>query len=66
MQFSPQQWGPIIDGADIFERALIDAYGSVGMTVTFIDDYRTHHVFGGEIHCGTNAVRTIDDEWWRL
>ncbi len=36
------------------------------MTVTFIDDYRTHHVFGGEIHCGTNAVRTIDDEWWRL
>lgn len=27
-------------------------------------DWRTHQVFGGEVHCGTNTIRAADTAWW--
>ncbi|MBY4131060.1 hypothetical protein HQO83_21940 [Rhodococcus fascians] len=64
--FAPKQWGPVINGTDIFDAAVRDVYAAHGMTVTFIDDYESHHAIGGEIHCGSNAVRTARGTWWKL
>jgi protein-arginine deiminase len=33
------------------------------MSVAFIDDYMSHHVRGGEVHCGTNTLREME-KWW--
>ncbi|MBY4402364.1 hypothetical protein HQO26_13680 [Rhodococcus fascians] len=64
--FAPKQWGPVIDGTDIFDAAVREVYAAHGMTVTLIDDYESHHAIGGEIHCGTNAVRAVRGNWWKL
>ncbi|MDF3144406.1 MULTISPECIES: protein-arginine deiminase family protein [unclassified Streptomyces] len=29
-----------------------------------LDDWRTHHVFGGEVHCGTHTIRAAGTPWW--
>lgn len=63
---SPKQWGPVIGGTDIFAAAVEDAYAQVGMDVTFIDDWYSHHVGYGEVHCGTNTYRDATAPWWRL
>ncbi|WP_169813914.1 protein-arginine deiminase family protein [Actinomadura kijaniata] len=62
---APRQWGPVVGGRDVFQDAIERAYRKVGMEVDHIDDYTTHHSMGGEIHCGTNAVRTVTKPWWR-
>ncbi|WP_433654581.1 protein-arginine deiminase domain-containing protein [Nocardia sp. CA-128927] len=56
---APRQWGPIIDGRDVFEAAVTEAYRSAGVSVHYVDEWETLHVAGGEIHCGTNALRQI-------
>ncbi|MCY1646621.1 protein-arginine deiminase domain-containing protein [Caulobacter sp. SL161] len=61
----PQQWGPVIDGQDILQVAVEKAYASVGIKAWSIDDWLSHHSWGGEVHCGTNATRTISADWWR-
>lgn len=58
-------WGPNINGTDILEEATKEAYARVNMTVWFIDDYMSHHVRGGEVHCGTNTLRDTNVEWWK-
>lgn len=61
---SPKPWGPSVDGKDVFEEAAISVYAKAGLTVTFMDDWDTHHIGWGEIHCGTNTVRQTDQPWW--
>ncbi|KAG6353410.1 hypothetical protein INS49_005591 [Diaporthe citri] len=61
---SPKPWGPLVDGKDVFEEAAISVYAKAGLDVTFMDDWDTHHILGGEIHCGTNTVRQTDQPWW--
>lgn len=61
---SPKPWGPLVDGKDIFEEAANKVYAKAGLTVTFMDDWNTHHNGGGEIHCGTNTIRQADQPWW--
>lgn len=61
---SPKPWGPLVDGKDVFEEAAISVYAKAGLDVTFMDDWNTHHIFMGEIHCGTNTVRQADHPWW--
>lgn len=61
---SPKPWGPLVDGKDVFETAAVAVYAKAGLNVTFMDDWDTHHIFGGEIHCGTNTVRQTDQPWW--
>ena len=61
---SPKPWGPVVDGVDVLAEAVEAAYARAGMNVTFIDDYMSHHMNGGEIHCGSNTLRQTDIEWW--
>jgi protein-arginine deiminase len=61
---APNPWGPVVNGTDVLAEKLTSLYASVGMNVVYIDDWNTHHNFGGEIHCGTNTVRDMDVEWY--
>ncbi|TID04897.1 Protein-arginine deiminase type-1 [Colletotrichum higginsianum] len=61
---SPKPWGPVVDGVDLLEGAVKAAYGAAGMAVSFVDDFLSHHVGGGEIHCGSNTLRETDVKWW--
>ncbi len=51
-------------GKDILAEAVTKAYAKVGTRVRYLDDWRTHHVFGGEVHCGTNTIRAAGTAWW--
>ncbi|KAL4881760.1 hypothetical protein BJY04DRAFT_217826 [Aspergillus karnatakaensis] len=61
---SPKPWGPIIDSEDVLERAVRTAYARANMSISFVDDYLSHHVNGGEVHCGSNTLRATNVEWW--
>ncbi|KAL1882883.1 hypothetical protein Daus18300_000521 [Diaporthe australafricana] len=61
---SPKPWGPLVDGKDIFEEAANSIYAKVGLEVTYLDVWVTHHIMMGEVHCGTNTFRQIDEAWW--
>lgn len=60
----PKPFGPVIDGVDILAQAVEAAYGRAGMNITYVDDYLSHHVGGGEVHCGSNTLRQTDLAWW--
>lgn len=62
----PKQWGPVIGGRDIMQDAVNRAYAKLGIKAWTVDDWLSHHSFGGEIHCGTNTTRTFDGQWWKL
>ena len=61
---SPQQFGPVIEGVDILQSAVTNAYKQGGLDVTYVDDWYTHHAIAGEVHCGTNTIREIGSQWW--
>jgi protein-arginine deiminase len=61
---SPQTFGPIINGVDIFQDAISQAYKKAGMDLIFVDNFYSHHTGGGEIHCGTNTLRETAVKWW--
>jgi protein-arginine deiminase len=63
---APKPFGPIINGEDIFEKSVRDSLAAVGVEVTFIDDWSMYHVNDGEVHCGTNTIRTTSGAaaWW--
>ncbi|GGY19806.1 protein-arginine deiminase domain-containing protein [Streptomyces djakartensis] len=63
---APRQWGPVIDGKDIFTEAVTAVYRRVGLKVSYIDDWYTYHLGMGEVHCGTNTLRNASSAWWRL
>ncbi len=65
------------NGYDLFEQDLKTKLATAGVTHTcvFIDDWSEYHVAHGEIHCGTNELRTPYDgqtafgtprytDWW--
>ena len=61
---APKPHGPIVDGKDIFEQAMIDKLKPLGITVHFTEDWE-YHAGLGEVHCGTNTRRKIPDtKWW--
>ncbi|KAI9159159.1 Protein-arginine deiminase type-1 [Paramyrothecium foliicola] len=61
---SPNPWGPVINGVDIFAKAIEDAYAKVNFSVHFIDTWFTHHWGNGEVHCGSNVWRETTGRWW--
>ncbi|GEC06075.1 hypothetical protein SSP24_37300 [Streptomyces spinoverrucosus] len=61
---APEQWGPVVDGKDILAEAVTKAYAKGGMRVRYLDDWRTHHVMGGKVHCGINTIRAAGTAWW--
>ncbi|MBT2419203.1 protein-arginine deiminase domain-containing protein [Streptomyces sp. ISL-22] len=62
---APRQWGPVIDGKDIFTQAVTRAYTGAGMKVAYLDDWNTYHLGMGEVHCGTNTLRDVSGAWWK-
>ncbi|MGW4201717.1 protein-arginine deiminase domain-containing protein [Streptomyces sp. NPDC004726] len=60
---APKQWGPVINGKDIFTHAVTTAYRKAGFKTMYIDDYYSYHVGSGEVHCGTNTLRETP-AWW--
>lgn len=57
-------FGPVIDGKDIFQDAVEKAFRKSNMTVHFIDDFWSHHINGGDVHCGSNTLRDTAVSWW--
>lgn len=57
-------WGPKVDGVDQLAEAVGRAYAEAGMEVVHVDDFLSHHIFGGEVHCGSNTLREADVAWW--
>ncbi|MCM2388850.1 protein-arginine deiminase domain-containing protein [Streptomyces albipurpureus] len=62
---SAKQWGPVIDGKDVFGTAVSSAYAKAGFTTVYIDDWYTYHAGSGEVHCGTNTLRDMSRAWWK-
>lgn len=60
---APTPWGPVIDGVDILAAAVKTIYHKLGFQVSFVDNWNSHHTWGGEVHCGTNVIRE-GERWW--
>ncbi|HEY2963438.1 MAG TPA: protein-arginine deiminase family protein [Pyrinomonadaceae bacterium] len=60
------------DNVDLFEACIQILLEDIGLTVHWVDDWETYHRRTGEIHCGTNVVRTPPEAapgysgpyWW--
>ncbi|KAF7594843.1 hypothetical protein BBP40_008173 [Aspergillus hancockii] len=61
---APRPWGPVVNGTDMIAAAVLEAYGQLGYNVTYVDNWNSHHTWGGEVHCGTNTIRDADTKWW--
>jgi protein-arginine deiminase len=53
----PDPRGPLVDGRDVLLQAVKDRLEPLGCRVVPVDCFYPYHRWGGEIHCGTNAVR---------
>jgi protein-arginine deiminase len=64
----PKPFGPVIDGEDVFERVTRERLEALELDVRFVDSWNLYHLGLGEIHCGTQADRTIprDAAWWEM
>lgn len=63
----PKPFGPVVGGKDIFEEDVASKLGPLGLTVKFLDCWDEYHVNLGEIHCGTNTLRTTNlVKWWEF
>ncbi|KAH7069139.1 arginine deiminase type-3 [Paraphoma chrysanthemicola] len=61
---APRPWGPVIDGNDVVAEATRKLYEGLGWKVKFIDNWNSHHGWGGEVHCATNTMRDMRRRWW--
>lgn len=63
----PKPFGPVVGGVDLFEQDLRSQLEPLGLTVDFLDDWYEYHVNMGEVHCGTNTLRTpTRSSWWEF
>ncbi len=61
----PKPHGPVIDGEDIFESAVENILGALGVEVFWIEAWDVYHVGAGEVHCGSNVERELPQiPWW--
>ncbi|RCI07489.1 hypothetical protein L249_4532 [Ophiocordyceps polyrhachis-furcata BCC 54312] len=61
---SPRLYGPVVDGEDVLAKAVEAAYARAGMELHYVDDFKSHHLYTGDVHCGTNTMRQTDLVWW--
>lgn len=59
-----KQHGPIINGVDIIERQLTSVVSALGYTPHYVDDFLSYHLGEGDVHCGTNTLRSLRTQWW--
>jgi protein-arginine deiminase len=63
----PKPFGPDLNGVCAFEAFVISALSPLGLQCRFIDTYEGYHLAMGEIHCGTNVVRSpFGSGWWQF
>lgn len=63
----PKPFGPVVGGKDLFEEDLKKKLTALGLTPHPIDDWFEYHVALGEVHCGTNTLRTpTTAKWWEF
>ncbi|WP_116113535.1 protein-arginine deiminase family protein [Austwickia chelonae] len=53
----PEQFGPKVNGKDVFAEAITAVHAQNGKRVGHVDTYYRYHLSGGELHCGTNVFR---------
>ncbi|KAH8431102.1 uncharacterized protein LDX57_008763 [Aspergillus melleus] len=64
MFLAPNPWGPVVGGVDILQKATNETFERIGARVSYIDDWFSHHVRGGEVHSGVNCMRNVAQPWW--
>lgn len=52
-------------GSDPLAAAFADAMPE-GLETIFVDNWYTYHMALGEVHCGTNVLRTPIANWWEV
>ncbi|KAK8869105.1 Protein-arginine deiminase type-3 [Apiospora arundinis] len=62
---TPRSWGPVVDGVDVLQKRVEAAYAQAGMTISYVDDFLSHHSGFGDVHCGSNTFRQTDMAWWK-
>jgi protein-arginine deiminase len=62
---TPKPWGPTLNGTDVLAQAVGAAYAKAGMSVSYVDDFLSHHSGFGDVHCGSNTFRQTDQVWWK-
>ncbi len=63
----PDPFGPVINGRDIFKEQLETALAPYQVRVHWVDDWDLYHRLAGEVHCGSNAIRTVPQaKWWEV
>jgi protein-arginine deiminase len=61
----PTPHGPSINGQDPFRTQLQEAFGKHGIDIHYIENWDLYHIGYGEVHCGSNTLRTLPAElWW--
>lgn len=50
---------------DAIIEAMIDAFPDT-TNLHFVDNWAVYHMQLGEVHCGTNMMRTPSDDWWSV
>lgn len=60
------QFGPEVSGIDQFEADITAKLAALGLTAHYLDDWYSYHCAMGEVHCGTNVLRTppAAPRWW--
>lgn len=61
---APNPWGPSLNGIDVMAEDIKSKFEEVGWDVEYIDDWDSHHNYGGEVHCGSNSIRDMSAPWW--
>lgn len=63
----PKPYGPVVGTKDLFEEDVKTKLKASGLTPHFLDDWKQYHVELGEVHCGTNTLRTpAKAKWWEF
>ena len=60
-------FGPVVGGIDKFEEEARNLLTPLGLTLHFVDDWYSYHLQLGEVHCGSNTLRTETKfKWWEF
>jgi protein-arginine deiminase len=64
----PRPHGPLIGGVDAVEADMTRRMTALGITARYAEQWDLLHSEEGEVHCGTNAFRSIptDSFWWEV
>nr|XP_056721577.1 protein-arginine deiminase type-3-like [Euleptes europaea] len=63
----PKPFGPVVSRECCLEKEVRRLLEPLGLSCTFVDDYKAYHRNHGEIHCGTNVCREpFSFKWWNM